>query len=78
MTLKGCLLSEISNMTDVECMVKCVKELACKSYNINRSRKICQLNSKALGEPGVVLSSMPGWVYKSTDYNATLVSSKHN
>ena len=77
MALKGCLISESSDMTDVECMVRCVQELACKSYSINRSRKICQLNSKALGEPGVALSSMPGWVYKSTDYNTTLVSPKH-
>ena len=74
LALKGFLIREITNTNDVGCMLQCIQSPPCKSYNINREKMICQLNSKALGENGVALSSMKQWVYKSTDYNNTLVN----
>ena len=73
MVLRENVISEITGATDIECMVRCVKHPQCKSYNMNRNQKICQLNRKALGETGVSLSSMPDWLYKATDNNDTLV-----
>ena len=72
--LNGSVIATISNTSDVQCMVNCVEHHKCRSYNSKIDEKKCELNSKAIGDKDTVLISKPGWVYKSTDYNATRVS----
>ena len=73
MALKGHVIWKDDGLDDIACMVKCVEHPKCRSYNINKEFLKCELNSKALGDLQVVLTSEPGWLYKSTDYNNTLV-----
>ena len=74
MALKGHVIRTDDGLGDIACMVKCVEHPKCRSYNINRDLLKCELNGKAMGDPQVVLTSEPGWLHKSTDYNNTLVS----
>lgn len=74
-SLKGHLIQRDCNVTDVECMKKCIEHVKCQSYNTNRSSRVCELSSKAIAsDAGTQLSDDPGWVYKSTDYKNKLVS----
>ena len=74
-SLQGSLLSTIQGIHDADCTLECVKHPKCKSYNIQNSTAVCELNSKIAGENGSSLVQRPGWVYKSTDYNQTEVGS---
>lgn len=72
--LKGSIIATHHGVTDISCMIKCVENQKCRSYNIDRASGECQLNSKVFGDADSVLSDGNGWLYKSTDYNETLVS----
>ena len=72
--LKGHVIAKHSGITDIQCTVKCVEHHKCRSYNININSGECHLNSKALGDAGTELLTESGWMYKSTDYNETMVS----
>ena len=72
--LKGSVIAIHRGVTDISCMIKCVEHQKCKSYNIDRASGECQLNSKVVGDADSMLSDGNGWIYKSTDYNETLVS----
>eukprot|EP00794_Sanderia_malayensis_P017390 gene17390-19132_t len=71
--LQGHVIMEERNTDNVQCTQKCVEQPKCRSYNLNIDEKICQLNSKALIDNNTSLIQQPGWVYRSTDYNYTLV-----
>ena len=68
------MVGTFKGITDVQCTAECAEHPLCKSYNIHRENKICQLNSKKQGDFNVTLIQSAGWLYKSTDYNETLVS----
>ena len=72
--LQGHVIQRAVDTNDVQCTGKCIQHEKCRSYNINRDLKICELNSKALSDVGIQLSDKTGWSYKSTDYKAKLVS----
>ena len=72
--LKGYGIATHENMNDIKCTVKCVEHYKCRSYDFNANDRRCQLNSKAFGDKDTELIDSPGWYYKSTDYNNTLVS----
>ena len=74
-TLQGSLLATIQGIYDADCTLECVKHPKCKSYNIQNSTAVCELNSEIAGANGSSLVQRPGWVYKSTDYNQTEVGS---
>ncbi len=70
--MKGYVIQLVSDVDDAQCMVECVRNPKCKSYNIHPEERKCKLNSKALVD-GISLTDDPGWFYKSTDYNQTSV-----
>ena len=72
--LKGHVIHRESGLNDVQCMEKCIQFTKCRSYNLNRSLKLCELNAKTLGDNETELSDEHGWIYKSTDYNSKLVT----
>ena len=72
--LMGYGIATHENMNDIKCTVKCVEHYKCRSYNFNVNDRRCHLNSKAFGDKDTKLTDSPGWYYKSTDYNNTLVS----
>ena len=72
--LKGYGIATHENVNDIKCTVKCVEHYKCRSYDFNANDRRCQLNSKAFGDKDTELIDSPGWYYKSTDYNNTLVS----
>ena len=71
--LQGHVIQRAVDTNDVQCTEKCIQHEKCRSYNINRDLKICELNSKALYDVDVQLSDRPGWIYKSTDFKAKVV-----
>ena len=71
--LFGHVLISFHGLNDTQCMVKCVKNVKCRSYNIHRKDEKCEISGKALGDTNTTLKTASGWVYKSTDYNSTLV-----
>ena len=72
--LQGYVIHRATDTNDVQCTGKCIQHEKCRSYNINRELKICELNSKAMNDVDVQLRDKPGWAYKSTDYKDRLVS----
>ena len=73
--LKGYLLQRDRNTTDVQCMKKCIEHAQCRSYNINRGLKVCELNSKAFPYDATSqLEDELNWMYKSTNFEERLVS----
>ena len=62
-----------NGLQDTQCMVKCVKNVKCRSYNTNRKDGRCEINGKALVDNGTILKADPDWVYKSTNYSLNLV-----
>ena len=67
------VLMSFNGLQDTECMVKCVKNEKCRSYNTNRKDGRCEINGKALADSGTLLKTDPNWVYKSTNYSLNLV-----
>ena len=63
-----------NGLQDIQCMVKCVENVKCRSYNTNTKDGRCEINGKALFDNGITLSTASDWLYKSTNYNSTLVS----
>ena len=72
--LQGHVIQRAVDTNDVQCTEKCIQHEKCRSYNINRDLKICELSSKALNDVDIQLSDKPGWIYKSTDFKDKLVS----
>ena len=62
-----------NGLQDTECMVKCVENEKCRSYNTNKKDGRCEINGKALADSGAILETDSNWVYKSTDYSSKLV-----
>ena len=71
--LQGYVIHRAIDTNDVQCTEKCIQHEKCRSYNINRDLKICELNAKALSDVDIQLSDKPGWIYKSTDHREKLV-----
>ena len=70
--LMGHVLMSFNGLMDVQCMIKCIENSKCRSYNTNTNGK-CEINKKALVDNGTSLTTDSDWVYKSTDYSSTLV-----
>lgn len=71
--LKSHVLMTFTGLKDFQCMIKCVENARCRSYNTNANDGGCEINGKALIDSGTSLTSDADWTYKSTDYNTTLV-----
>ena len=71
--LIGNVLMSFNGLRDTQCMMTCIKNVRCHSYNTNRNDGRCEINGKALVDNGTVLVTDPNWMYKSTDYSSTLV-----
>ena len=71
--LFGSVLSTYYQTNDIQCTIQCVSNQKCRSYNINRSKNICEINGEHFSENITKLRRDDEWVYKSTDYNQTLV-----
>ena len=71
--LTGNVLASFYGLQDTQCMVKCVENEKCRSYNINVKDGTCEVNGKASADNGAILKTDPDWVYKSTDYSSNLV-----
>eukprot|EP00794_Sanderia_malayensis_P017985 gene17985-19782_t len=75
--LQGSVVATFTNLQDFECEDKCRLNPKCKSINMEKEgSKSCQLNSASTGEiipGGNALVAKTGWVYKTTDYNSTLI-----
>jgi len=67
------VLMSFNGLQDTECMVKCVENEKCRSYNTNRKDGRCEINGKALADSGTLLKTDPNWVYKSTNYSSNLI-----
>ena len=67
------VLASFSSLQDTQCMVKCIENAKCRSYNTNRKDGRCEINGKALADNGAILKADSDWVYKSTDYSLNLV-----
>ena len=67
------VLASFIGLQDTQCMVKCVKNVKCRSYNTNRKDGRCEVNGKALVDNGTILNADSDWVYKSTDYSLNVV-----
>eukprot|EP00794_Sanderia_malayensis_P017984 gene17984-19781_t len=76
-TLEGSVIATFPNLEDFDCEEKCRITPQCKSINIEKEgNKLCQLNSNSTWEyrnGENALTAKPGWIYKTTDYNATLI-----
>eukprot|EP00794_Sanderia_malayensis_P017983 gene17983-19780_t len=76
-TLEGSVVATFPNLEDSDCEEKCRITPQCKSINIEKKgNKLCQLNSNSTWEyrnGENALTAKPGWIYKTTDYNATLI-----
>ena len=73
--LTGSVISRHYDTTDVQCTILCVQNEKCRSYNMQRTKLICELNSKAVVDYGTELSDDAKWLYKSTNYSNPLVRS---
>eukprot|EP00794_Sanderia_malayensis_P017987 gene17987-19784_t len=75
--LQGSVVATFTNLQDFECEDKCRLNPKCKSINMEKEgSKSCQLNSVSTGEKITgenALVAKTGWVYKTTDYNLTLI-----
>ena len=71
--LTGNVISRHYDTTDVQCTMLCAQNTKCRSYNIQRTKLICELNSKAAVDYGAEISDDVKWLYKSTNYNNPLV-----
>ena len=71
--ISGAVIETLANKLVMECEYDCVNNSACKSINYNSETKLCQLNSKIIGESGTNKSSTSGWIYKTTNYQTWLV-----
>ena len=71
--LIGNVISRHYNTNDIQCIVLCVQNQKCRSYNVNEAKLICELNNKALADNGTQLTDDTEWLYKSTDYNNLFV-----
>eukprot|EP00794_Sanderia_malayensis_P017986 gene17986-19783_t len=75
--LQGSVVASFTNLQDFECEDKCRLNPKCKSINMEKEgSKSCQLNSVSTSEKitaGNALVAKTGWVYKTTDYNSTLI-----
>ena len=71
--LKGSVISRHYDTNDVQCTILCVQNERCRSYNMQRTTLICELNSKAVFDHGTELSDDAKWLYKSTNYSSPLV-----
>ena len=67
------VLKKYKGLDEEQCMIKCVEQRKCRSYNLNAKEKLCELNSKAHVDNGTVLDDETDWIYKSTDYDNRLV-----
>ena len=72
--LQGYVIHRAVDTNDVQCTEKCIQHEKCRSYNINKDLKICELNAKALSDIDIQLSDKSGWIYKSKDHRTKLVS----
>eukprot|EP00794_Sanderia_malayensis_P017988 gene17988-19785_t len=76
--LQGSVVATFTNLQDFECEDKCRLNPKCKSINMEKEgSKSCQLNSVSTSETitaGNALVAKTGWVYKTTDYNSTLIA----
>ena len=71
--LSGSVIQTNTGTNELDCIQSCTGHKNCLSYNVNPGEKKCELNSKTRYHEGAALLSKPGWIYKSTDYNETLV-----
>ena len=71
--LIGNVLMSFNGLQDTQCMIKCIENAKCRSYNTNKEDGRCEINGKAMVDNGTVLATDTNWVYKSTDYSSTLV-----
>ncbi|XP_065052577.1 fibropellin-1-like [Rhopilema esculentum] len=73
--LSGSVIQITTGTNELDCIQSCTGHKNCLSYNVNPGEKKCELNSKTRYHEGAALVSKPGWIYKSTDYNETLIGS---
>ena len=73
--LTGSVISRHYDTTDVQCTMLCVQNEKCRSYNMQRTKLICELNGKALADNGAELSDDIEWLYRSTNYSSPFVCS---
>ena len=71
--LRGHSIHAFSNTDDTQCMVKCIENHSCRSYNIQRDKKLCEVNDKSYEDNQTALVQKDGWIYKSTDYSSNKV-----
>ena len=71
--LTGNVISRHYDTTDVQCTILCVQNEKCRSYNMQRTKLICELNAKAVANNGTGLSDHAKWLYKSTNYSNPFV-----
>ena len=73
--LTGSVISRHYDTTDVQCMILCIQNGKCRSYNMQRTKLICELNGNSLADNGAKLSDDIEWLYRSTNYSSPLVCS---
>ena len=71
--LLGHVLMSFNGLNDVLCMIKCIENAKCRSYNINTKDGRCEISRKALVDTGTALTIDSDWNFKTTDYKTTLV-----
>ena len=71
--LIGSVLATYYQTDDIQCTIECASNQKCRSYNINRLEKICEINGEYVSGNSSKLRRESEWLYKSTDYNRTLV-----
>ena len=74
--LTGFVGETIYNSSHADCEIACVESSFCKSLNIeDEGERRCELNTKSPSDKsdGVSLIAMPGWTFKSTNYQDYLV-----
>jgi len=71
--LTGSVISRHYDTTDVQCMILCIQNGKCRSYNMQRTKLICELNGNSLADNGAKLSDDIEWLYRSTNYSSPLV-----
>ena len=71
--LKGNVISKHYDTNDAQCTILCVQNEKCRSYNVKRTKLICELNSKAVVDYGTELSDDVEWLYRSTNYSSPFV-----
>ena len=74
-SLQEALLVTVNEASQDHCHTQCLLNDHCKSVNYHSDNKICELNSKTLGDSKTELKSMMGWMYQSTNYSSMAVGS---